>query len=220
MTAAGFSADVRFVIAALPQPAFLYTPDGIVAVVNSAVERMASTSLTGRTVEEVIASLGVSQPDGTPIAACDLPALRALARQMVTDCPLVITAADGTFYAIRASSFPLLQDGIVVGILSGWSDVTALSRVLCDEKRRRSEAEAFVKREEAIAETLVQQNEELLAQDEKFRQHLEEQVRNQKAFVESEQRVRRTLDRLLSPGRELPNFELAVTSSISGCCRN
>ncbi len=208
MPAAGLSADVRLVIAALPYPAFLYTQDGIVATVNPAAEHMTGTSLAGHTVEEVIASLGICHPDGTPIAARDLPAVRALAGQTVTDSPLMITAADGTIFAIRASASPILRDGVVVGILSTWSDVTALSEALDAEQRRRSEAEAHAEEQKKMAETLAQQNGELQAQDEELRQHLDELAQSQAALLESEQRVRRTLDRLLSPGEDLPDLEL------------
>ncbi len=208
MPAAGLSVDVRLVIAALPYPAFLYTPDGIVAAVNPAAERMAGTSLAGRTGNGVIAALTVCQPDGTPLAPCDLPAARALAGQAVADSPLTITAADGTIFAIRASAFPIQRDGVVVGILSTWSDVTDLFEALDAEQRRRSEAEAHAEELKKMAETLAQQNEELLAQDEELRQHLDELAQSQAALLESEQRVRHTLGQLLSPGEELPDLEL------------
>ncbi len=207
-TAAELSADAHLVIAALPHPIFLYAPDGIIAAANPAAERMAGRSLAGCTIEGVIASLSVRHPDGTPLAAHELPAARTLASRAVVDCPLRVTAADGTVFAIRASSSPILRDGVVIGVLSSWPDITALSEALDDEQRRRNEAEAHAQRQEKMAETLAQQNEELQAQDEELRQHLDELARSQAALRESEQRVRRTLEHLLSPGEDLPDLEL------------
>ena len=167
------SADLRLIIGALPHPVFLYAPDGTIAAVNPAAERMAGTSPAGRTVEEMIASLGVCHPDGTLVAVHDFPAVRALTGQVVIDCPLTITAADGIVFAIRASASPILCDG-VVGVLSTWSDVTDLSRALDGQQRRRTEAEVQARRQEVMAETLAQQYEEIQAQEEKLRVQTEE----------------------------------------------
>ena len=201
------SAEVRLIIGALPHPVFLYAPDGTIAAVNPAAERMAGTSPAGRTVEEMIASLGVCHPDGTLVAVHDFPAVRALTGQVVIDCPLTITAADGIVFAIRASASPILCDG-VVGVLSTWSDVTDLSKALDDQQRRRTEAEVQARRQEVMAETLAQQYEEIQAQDEELRQHLDELARSQAALLKSEQRVRRTLECLLSLGKEILDLEI------------
>ncbi|KAF5041073.1 Adaptive-response sensory-kinase SasA [anaerobic digester metagenome] len=59
-----------------------------------------------------------------------------------------------------------------------------------------------------MAGALSQQNEELQAQEEELRQQLDALALSREALWESEQRVRRTLERLLSPGDDLPDLEL------------
>lgn len=204
-----FFTDARIVITAFPHPVFLYGSDRVIVSASPAAERMIGGSLEGLSIEEVVACLGICHPDGTPIAPCDLPAARVLGGEESVESPFLITAADGSRFSIRASASRILRDGFMVGVLSVWSDVTDLAEALALESRRRTEAEFLAREREALVETLALQNEAFLAQEEELRQHLDAFALSRHALQVSEQRVLRTLERLLSPGIDLPDLELA-----------
>ncbi len=204
----GLSSDARGIIAAFPFPVFLYGNDGVVVSASPAAEAMIGGSPAGLSIEQLIERLAIRHPDGTVITPGDLPAAQVLNGKRAADSPLLVTARDGSIFSIRASASRVGCDRAAIGVLSAWSDVTDLTRSLELEHQRRARAETTARQHEAMAETLAQQNEELLAQEHELRQQLDALALSREALSTSEQRVRRTLERLLSPGDELPNLDL------------
>ena len=80
---------------AICQPAFLYDPDGRIAAANDLAEGLAGRSLAGLALAAVIETFDIRSPDGTPLAAADLPAAGALRGEGAVGIPFVVTTADG-----------------------------------------------------------------------------------------------------------------------------
>ncbi len=119
-------------LAAIRQPAFLFEADGRIAVANDLAEALAGRPLRDCTAADVIATLGVRRPDGTPVVPAELPEYRALAGEEAIDLPLAITASDGRAVHVLATASPLWDGSSVTGVLCVWQDVT---------ERRRAEME-------------------------------------------------------------------------------
>ena len=207
-TGASLSPDACAIIAAFPHPVFLYGNDGVIISASPAAIRMTGGSPVGLSFEQVIEHLAIRHLDGIPLSPVELPVAQVLTGADIVNSPLLITAADGAIFSIQASASRLLREGVAVGVLSAWSDVTDLAEALDLELQRRNEAESRAQEHEEMAEALSQQNEELQAQEEELRQQLDALALSREALWESEQRVRRTLERLLSPGDDLPDLEL------------
>lgn len=204
----GLSSDARGIIAAFSIPVFLYGNEGVIVTASPAAEAMIGGSPVGLSIERVIERLAIRHLDGTVISPRELPAAQVLDGRRAADSSLLVTTPGGSSFSIRASASRVVCDGVEIGVLSAWSDVTDLANALEEELLRRTRAETMAREHEAMAETLAHQNEELLAQENELRQQLDALALSREALSESEQRVRRTLDRLLSPGDDLPDLEL------------
>ena len=116
-------------LAAVRQPAFLYDADGRIAEANDLAEALAGRPLAGRTLAAVVGIFDIRSPDGTPLLAADLPAVRALAGEEAVDVPLVVRAADGRTLHVLATAAPIRNGGAVVGALSIWQDISVRERM-------------------------------------------------------------------------------------------
>ena len=151
-------------LAAIRQPAFLYTPDGRIAAANDRIEALAGRPLAGCSAADIIAHFGHRHPDGRQFVPEELPPTRALAGEEAIDVPIEITAADGRTVHILATASPIRESGGIVGALVVWQDVSALETALAEQHRLRSEAEVRAQELWIHGEELRQQGEELGAQ--------------------------------------------------------
>ncbi len=110
---------------AICQPAFLYDPDGRIAAANDLAEGLAGRSLAGLAFAAVIETFDIRSPDGTPLAAADLPAAGALRGEGAVGIPFVVTTADGRTLRIVATAAPVLNGDEVHGALDCWQNVPA-----------------------------------------------------------------------------------------------
>jgi PAS domain S-box-containing protein len=125
-------------LAAIRQPAFLFTADGRVAEANDLAEALAGRPLAGLSIADVASIFGMRPPGGTPDAPAELPVSRALRGEEAVDVPLAITAADGRVLRVLATASPIRSGDVVSGALVIWQDVTAL--MAAEGGMRESEA--------------------------------------------------------------------------------
>jgi len=120
--------DLSLFMAAIPQPALLYGPDGRVAEANKRAAALADRPLVGCSPADLIGIFHACSPDGMPLRTAELPAVRALAGEEAIDVPLAITTADGTTADGHVTASPLRDEGGIVGALSIWRDATGFQR--------------------------------------------------------------------------------------------
>jgi PAS domain S-box-containing protein len=127
-------------LAALRQPAMLFDVDSRIVAANGAADALAGRSLVGLTPDDAVRIFHQRRPDGTPLGPADLPSVRAMSggNGDTVEVPLVITAADGRILEIIATASPVMEEGIVMGVLVVWRDVTAQRRA--EAALRESEA--------------------------------------------------------------------------------
>ncbi len=133
-------------MAAIRQPALLYSSDGRVAAANDRAEALAGRPLAGCSVADVVGVFDARAPDGTRFVPGEFPASRALAGEATVDAPLAVTAADGRTVHVLASASPLADESGGVGALECWQDVSSLKAARA--RAGASAADLAVQREE------------------------------------------------------------------------
>lgn len=122
---------LREVLESFREPALIYLPGGRIAAVNRAALRLATASVVGITLDDLLNRYPARRADGSAIHRCDLPYARALRGEIVAQGERIeVTLPDGTRYATLITSTPIVRDGRVVAALSVWHDFEAYTRRL------------------------------------------------------------------------------------------
>lgn len=117
---------LRQLLDTLPTPVAVYSPDGRIEFANAARQQLTGPDIA--TLDDAIARLAHTREDGTAIARSDLPAIRALAGEIVIGERLRLRAADGRTLAMLANAAPLRNaTGDITGAVVAYDDITELS---------------------------------------------------------------------------------------------
>ena len=136
------------------QAVFIIAADGRTLFVNSlGREQMGDLAMEMLSPLERARALHVTDLDGRPVAAEDLPFSRAMRGEVVTQATLLIRHAARGLRRMRVSAYPLRgAGGAVHATVAAWKDVTDEHRVLAEiETARRAAEEASRLKDEFIA---------------------------------------------------------------------
>ena len=127
---------------ALAEPVMVLDPTGAILRTNPAAVNSLGFDPVGLGEAALGQRMQVRHPDGRPISAEDLVAVRALRGEKVLDEYQVLVTAGGDERAIVVSAAPIITGGQISGAALAWHDITDL---------RRSEAALRVSQEKLHA---------------------------------------------------------------------
>ena len=133
----------------------LYTLDkrGLATYINPAAERLfgwSSAELLGRKMQDMI---HYRHPDGRPFPTDECAGLQVLqAGTVLSDYEDVFIRKDGTFFPVVYCSSPITWDGVIVGLVVVFRDVTAQKQAEEARCRLQEELRALAARLQAAHE--------------------------------------------------------------------
>ena len=118
-------------------PVFVLDSAGTVARANPAAVAQCGRDPVGQSREALMAQLAIRHLDGRPATVAEMPSTRALAGEAAAGERIVVTQVGGRERVVLPSASPLLRDGVVVGAVAVWRDVT--EAVQLEARLRQSE---------------------------------------------------------------------------------
>lgn len=130
--------EMEAVFAAATDVILVYDAAGTIIRANDAAELRYGVDPTGADRTDLLTQLRPRHPDRRLVAPPEMPAAVALQGTPVSDQTMIFTTADGHDAVASISAAPMLADGIVVGAVSVWRDITERYelQVQVEEERR------------------------------------------------------------------------------------
>lgn len=145
---------------AVPDRISLFDRHGRLIRMNSAAQRNSGSNRGGEGLDEFQSTYSLRTLDGEPFPTEELPTMRSLRGETVTNVEMLFRAADGSDQVIVANSAPIRNHaGDILGVVSITHDVTEQRRLA---RRTRESLEALLR----MARLLVQPTPEDAADDE------------------------------------------------------
>lgn len=115
---------------AVPDRVSLFDRHGQLIRMNSAAQRNSGPRRGGEHLDEFQAAYTLRKPDGEPFPTEELPTMRSLRGETVTNVEMLFRAPDGSDQLIVANSAPILNPaGDIIGVVSITHDVTEQRRL-------------------------------------------------------------------------------------------
>jgi PAS domain S-box-containing protein len=118
--------DLRQVFDAMVDGVLHFDTEGRIVLANRAACRMLGWDPTAREIAELGLAARLFHRDGSALPTVEYPAVRALAGETMRDQPLLFGTSGGRMVSVLSSASPLLEQGLVVGAIASFHDVTSL----------------------------------------------------------------------------------------------
>jgi PAS domain S-box-containing protein len=116
--------ELNAIIQTLHHPVMVYDQQGVIYLANASAIQAHGFDPTRRHRQDVNQTLIVRYPNGKLAHSDDLPSARALKGETVIDEVLKVTNSNGQELTLRISSSPLFVNGVQMGAVSVWHDIT------------------------------------------------------------------------------------------------
>ncbi len=121
--------ELETIFSTLTDGVLIYDPAMRVVRTNGAFTRSYGFDPVGKTLEEIIRGVSCRYLDGRSCRLEEQPTPRALHGETVTGAQFLIRPPDGVERIVEASSSPLRVDGVVIGTVTVWHDITMVKQV-------------------------------------------------------------------------------------------
>ena len=142
--------ELTEVINAMPDAVIIQDAEGNIIQANPATKALVGFDPLELDKEDLLSRLQINHMDGSPVRVEELPFHQALQGKRMRGRRLLLSTENGKEMDLMVSSSPLYTDGLMVGMVSVWSDVSELSQ-------RRHELESLVGVASALRNAIVQE---------------------------------------------------------------
>lgn len=135
---------LRLIIRSLPEPVAIFDTEGRITFANPAMRRFVGPYEKDANTMATVRRLKARHRDNTPLSEEDLPWVRPMRGQPITDEVVCYDDEQGQMRYLQYSAAPMREDGKITGIVAVGRDITKLEYARQEAAERQSMLESIL----------------------------------------------------------------------------